>query len=95
MTFVFSSNQNELLSVPMHSILLPGQNVANQVPTSMLSAWQIVSLDYSEWIDAMGYADLDGTVWIARGDSSTWTQNNPKFRPSSVRENPLLQLSPI
>jgi hypothetical protein len=26
----------------------------------MLSAWQIVSLDYSEWIDAVGYADLDG-----------------------------------
>jgi hypothetical protein len=26
----------------------------------MLSARQIVSLDYSEWIDAVGYADLDG-----------------------------------
>ena len=26
----------------------------------MLSAWQIVSLDYSEWIDAVAYADLDG-----------------------------------
>ncbi len=51
----------------------------------MLSAWQIVSLDYSEWIDAVGYADLDGTVWVARGDSSTWSQNNPKFRPSAVR----------
>lgn len=53
---------------------------------SMLSAWQIVSLDYSEWIDAVGYADLDGTVWLARGDSSTWTQNNPKFRPSAVSD---------
>ncbi len=52
----------------------------------MLSAWQIVSLDYSEWIDAVGYADLDGTVWVARGDSSTWAQNNPKFRPSAVRK---------
>jgi len=29
----------------------------------MLSAWQIVSLDYSEWIDAVGYADLDGKDW--------------------------------
>lgn len=57
---VFSSNQNELLSVSTHSILLPGQNVANHLPTSMLSTWQIVSLDYSEWIDAVGYADLDG-----------------------------------
>jgi hypothetical protein len=57
----------------MHSILLPGQNVSNHLPTSMLSAWKIVSLDYSEWIDTAGYADLDGTVWIARGDSSTWT----------------------
>lgn len=73
----------------MHSILLPGQNVPNQMPTSMLSAWQIVSLDYSEWIDAVGYADLDGTVWIARGDSSTWSQANPKFRPSSVRQTPV------
>jgi hypothetical protein len=27
----------------------------------MLSAWQIVSLDYSEWIDAVAYADLDGS----------------------------------
>ncbi len=70
----------------------------------MLSAWQIVSLDYSEWIDAVAYADLDGinqnqsdeiffcnveilgTVWVARGDPSTWTQNNPKFRPSAVRK---------
>ena len=26
----------------------------------MLSAWQIVSLDYSEWIDSVAYADLDG-----------------------------------
>ena len=51
------SNHNELLSVPTHSILLPGQNVANHLQTSMLSAWQIVSLDYSEWIDAAGYAD--------------------------------------
>ena len=56
----FFSNQNELLSVPTHSILLPGQNVSNHLQTSMLSAWQIVSLDYSEWIDAVGYADLDG-----------------------------------
>lgn len=32
----------------------------NHLPTSMLSAWQIVSLDYSEWIDAVAYADLDG-----------------------------------
>jgi len=30
--------------------------------------------------------EILGTVWIARGDSSTWTQNNPKFRPSSVRK---------
>jgi hypothetical protein len=69
----------------------------------MLSAWQIVSLDYSEWIDAVAYADLDGkkgfiwkirlfyfkilgTVWVARGDSSTWTQNSPKYRPSAVRK---------
>ncbi|CAF4684723.1 unnamed protein product, partial [Rotaria magnacalcarata] len=58
--FVIISNQNELLSVPTHSILLPGQNVPNHVPTSMLSAWQIVSLDYSEWIDGVAYADLDG-----------------------------------
>ncbi len=57
--FVFS-NHNELLSVPTHSILLPGQNVSNHLQTSMLSAWQIVSLDYSEWIDAVAYADLDG-----------------------------------
>ncbi|CAF5188051.1 unnamed protein product, partial [Rotaria magnacalcarata] len=55
-----ANNQNELLSVPTHSILLPGQNVPNHVPTSMLSAWQIVSLDYSEWIDGVAYADLDG-----------------------------------
>ena len=54
------SNQNELLSVPTSSILLPGQNVSNQLQMSMLSGWQIVSLDYSEWIDAVGYADLDG-----------------------------------
>lgn len=95
------SNQNELLSVPTHSILLPGQNLSNQVQTSMLSAWQIVSLDYSEWIDSVAYADLDGrrrtrrwhlnisilgTVWVARGDGSTWTQTNPKFRPSTVRK---------
>jgi hypothetical protein len=57
---MFFSNHNELLSVPTHSILLPGQNVANHLQTSMLSAWQIVSLDYSEWIDAVAYADLDG-----------------------------------
>lgn len=56
----FFSNQNELLSVPTHSILLPGQNVPGHMQTSMLSAWQIVSLDYSEWIDSVGYADLDG-----------------------------------
>jgi hypothetical protein len=86
MNSLFFSNQNELLSVPIHSILLPGQNVSNHLQTSMLSAWQIVSLDYSEWIDAVGYADLDGTVWVARGDSSTWAQNNPKFRPSAVRK---------
>jgi hypothetical protein len=30
-----------------------------------------------------------GTVWVARGDSSTWTQNNPKFRPSAVRKKSL------
>lgn len=54
------SNQNELLSVPTHSILLPGQNVSNHLQMSMLSGWQIVSLDYSEWIDAVAYADLDG-----------------------------------
>ena len=81
---------------------MPGQNVSNHLQTSMLSEWQIVSLDYSEWIDAVGYADLDGrdyhldflsfvnvlflgTVWVARGDSSAWSQNNPKFRPSTVR----------
>ncbi len=58
--FFCFSNHNELLSVPTHSILLPGQNVANHLQTSMLSAWQIVSLDYSEWIDAVAYADLDG-----------------------------------
>jgi hypothetical protein len=81
------SNHNELLSVPIHSILLPGQNVSNHLQTSMLSTWQIVSLDYSEWIDAVGYADLDGTVWVARGDSSTWAQNNPKFRPSTVSKS--------
>ncbi len=90
--FYCFSNHNELLSVPIHSILLPGQNVTNHLQTSMLSAWQIVSLDYSEWIDAVGYADLDGTVWIARGDSTTWTQNNPKFRPSTVRKNNHLKL---
>ena len=28
-----------------------------------------------------------GTVWVARGDSSTWAQNNPKFRPSAVRRS--------
>ncbi|UJR35845.1 hypothetical protein I4U23_028589 [Adineta vaga] len=78
-----ANNQNELLSVPTHSILLPGQNVSNHLQASMLSAWQIVSLDYSEWIDSVAYADLDGTVWVARGDSSTWAQNNPKFRPSA------------
>jgi hypothetical protein len=87
------SNHNELLSVPIHSILLPGQNVSNHLQTSMLSAWQIVSLDYSEWIDAVGYADLDGTVWVARGDSSTWAQNNPKFRPSAVREQNLFMIA--
>lgn len=54
------SNQNELLSVPTHSILLPGQTVATHLQMSMLSGWQIVSLDYSEWIDAVAYADLDG-----------------------------------
>lgn len=27
---------------------------------SVLSPWQIVSLDYSEWIDSVAYADLDG-----------------------------------
>ena len=80
------SNHNELLSVPTHSILLPGQSVSNQLQMSMLSAWQIVSLDYSEWIDSIAYADLDGTVWVARGDASTWAQNNPKFRPSTVRK---------
>ncbi len=60
--FVFEliSNHNELLSVPTHSILLPGQNVSTHLQTAMLSAWQIVSLDYSEWIDAVAYADLDG-----------------------------------
>ncbi|CAF0806340.1 unnamed protein product [Rotaria sordida] len=78
-----ANNQNELLSVPTHSILLPGQNVSTHLQASMLSAWQIVSLDYSEWIDSVCYADLDGTVWIARGDSSTWAQNNPKYRPSA------------
>ncbi|CAF2174902.1 unnamed protein product [Rotaria magnacalcarata] len=78
-----ANNHNELLSVPLNSILLPGQNVSTHLQTSMLSAWQIVSLDYSEWIDAAAYADLDGTVWVARGDSSTWAQNNPKFRPST------------
>ncbi len=61
--FFKNSNQNELLSVPIHSILIPGQNVSNPLQTSMLSAWQIVSLDYSEWIDAVGYADLDGKDW--------------------------------
>ena len=30
--------------------------------------------------------EILGTVWVARGDSSTWTQNNPKFRPSAVRK---------
>ncbi|CAF0863358.1 unnamed protein product [Adineta ricciae] len=78
-----ANNQNELLSVPTHSILLPGQNIPNHMPTSMLSAWQIVSLDYSEWIDSVAYADLDGTVWISRGDPTTWPQSNPKFRPSA------------
>ncbi len=58
--FLLISNHNELLSVPTNAILLPGQNVTNHLQTSMLSAWQIVSLDYSEWIDAVGYADLDG-----------------------------------
>ena len=58
----FLSNQNELLSVPTHSILLPGQNVSNHLQASMLSAWQIVSLDYSEWIDSVAYADLDGKI---------------------------------
>jgi len=78
-----ANNQNELVSVPTQSILLPGQNVSNHLQGSMLSAWQIVSVDYSEWIDSVTYADLDGTVWVARGDSSTWAQTNPKFRPSA------------
>lgn len=33
-----------------------------------------------------GYFFL-GTVWVARGDSSTWAQNNPKFRPSAVSQS--------
>ena len=28
-----------------------------------------------------------GTVWVARGDSSTWAQNNPKYRPSAVSKS--------
>ena len=45
--FLIFSNQNELVSVPTHSILSPGQNVNHrQLPTSLLSNWQIVSLDY-------------------------------------------------
>ena len=58
--FSLISNQNELLSVPTHSILLPAQNTPNPMQSSVLSAWQIVSLDYSEWIDSVAYADLDG-----------------------------------
>jgi hypothetical protein len=27
-----------------------------------------------------------GTIWVVRGDASTWAQNNPKFRPSAVRK---------
>ena len=58
------SNQNELVSVPTQSILLPGQNVSNHLQGSMLSAWQIVSVDYSEWIDSVTYADLDGKALV-------------------------------
>ena len=65
-SFSLFSNQNELLSVPSHSILLPGQNLSNPMQTSMLSAWQIVSLDYSEWIDSVAYADLDGRRELSR-----------------------------
>ncbi|CAF0835594.1 unnamed protein product [Didymodactylos carnosus] len=76
------NNHNEVLSVSVNSILLPGQNVSSHCQHSMPSAWQIVSLDYSEWIDAVSYADLDGTVYVARGDSTTWNQGGAKFRPS-------------
>jgi hypothetical protein len=40
---------------------LPGQNIPNAMQSSLLSAWQLVSLDYSEWIDSIAYADLDGS----------------------------------
>jgi hypothetical protein len=60
LVFVRFSNHNELLSVSTHSILLPTQNVANPLQASMTSTWQIVSLDYSDWIDSVAYADLDG-----------------------------------
>jgi hypothetical protein len=68
--YILISNQNELVSVPTHSILLPGQNLSNHMQASMLSAWQIVSLDYSEWIDSVAYADLDGSIEHEQQQSS-------------------------
>lgn len=38
------------------------------------------------WRPIMFCVNPVGTVWIARGDSSTWAQTSPKFRPSAVSD---------